>query len=123
MGHARRRPFVGTTPAGVGAHYIPVEAFEDDTNIQVIANGTVTFTVDSTVQNILYDTAAIAAVNIGPQVAESDRYVDPASAVWTNVIASGSASANAQLANEPIFALRINITAGTGSVSYHITQG
>lgn len=120
MGHARKRPIVGQTPAGTGATYIVVEAFEDDTNIQVVANGTVTFTVDSTVQNILYDATAQAAVNIGNP---EGRYVAPASAVWKNVITTGSADANAQIANEPIFALRINITAGTGSVSYHITQG
>ena len=120
MGHSRKRPIVGETPAGTGATYIVLEAFEDDTNIQVIANGTVTFTVDSTVQNILYDTAAQAAVNVSNP---NGRYVDPASAVWTNIITTGSADANVQLQNEPVFALRINITAGTGSVSYHITQG
>lgn len=122
MGHKpRNRPIVGTTPAGVGAKYIVVEQDADDYTIQVIANGTVTFTVDWTVQNILYDAAAIQAVNIRPQVAEADRYVDPASAVWNNLIATGSANANADL-DFPVFAFRINITAGTGSVTYTIMQ-
>jgi hypothetical protein len=122
MGHSRRRPITGQTAAGVGIKYIVVEAFQDDTNIQVIANGTVTFTVDTTIQNIMYDATALAAVNLS-QPEDSDRYVAPTAAVWDNVIASGSVSATVALANLPIFAVRINITAGTGSVSYHIAQG
>jgi hypothetical protein len=122
MGHnylGRNRPIVGETPAGVGATYIVVEGYEDDVNIQVIANGTVTFTVDYTLQNILYDATAIAAVNIGNA---EGRYVDPASAVWINEIASGSASTQSTMTDTPIFALRINVTAGTGSVGYVIAQ-
>ena len=122
MGHSRKRPYTGTTPVGVGITYIIVEP-EDDTNIQVIANGTVTFTVDTTIQNITYDAAALSAVNIATGL-DASRYVAPTAAVWTNAIASGSASATVALANEPIFAVRINITAGAaGSVSYHIAQG
>ena len=120
MGHTRRRPITGTTPVGVGATYIIVEASADDTNIQLIANGTVTFTVDSTLQNISYDAAAIAGWN----VSDPDRYVVPASAVWTEQQASGSVSVNTTLVNEPIFAIRIDITAGVaGSVTYTILQG
>ena len=122
MGHnllGRNRPIVGETPAGVGATYVVVEGYEDDINIQVIANGTVTFTVDWTLQNILYDAAAIAAVNIRN---DEGRYVDPASAVWINEIASGVISAQSTLTDRPIFAFRINVTAGTGSVSYTIAQ-
>lgn len=119
MGATRKRPIVGTTPAGVGITYIVVEAFEDDTDIQVVANGTVTFTVDSTLQNIMYDATAQAAVNI---YNPNGRYVAPTAAVWANEIASGSVSARVALASEPVFAIRINITAGTGSVSYSILQ-
>jgi len=122
MGHnylGRNRPIVGETPAGVGATYIVVEGYEDDVNIQVVANGTVTFTVDFTLQNILYDATAIAAVNVGNA---EGRYVDPASAVWINEIASGVISAQSTMTDTPIFALRINVTAGTGSVGYVIAQ-
>lgn len=122
MGHSRRRPFTGQTPTGVGITYIVVEAFEDDTNIQVVANGTVTFTVDTTIENIMYDAAAQAAVNLSSP-SDPDRYVAPTAAQWDNVIASGSVTANVALANVPVFAVRINITAGTGSVSYAIAQG
>ena len=121
MGRSRRRPFTGETPAGVGITYIPVEAFMSDTDVQVVAIGTVTFTVDTTLENIMYDTATQAAINMQPQ--GPGRYVDPASAVWTNLIASGAVSARAALTDAPVFAVRINITAGTGSVRYAITQG
>lgn len=124
MGHnylARNRPIVGETPAGTGATYIVVEGYEDDVNVQVTAEGTVTFTVDWTNENILYDAAARAAVNISPGGINNDRYIAPTDATWTNLITTGSADATAQT-GFPIFALRINITAGTGSVRYHITQ-
>ena len=121
MGYSRKRPIVGGTPDGVGATYIVVEAFEDTVNIQTSVIGTVTYTVDWTNQNILYDTAALAAVNLN-QPADTSRYFDPAGADWVNFIASGSADANGQL-QFPVFALRINITAGTGSVDYTVTQG
>lgn len=121
MGHVRTRmrPITGTTPAGTGITYVVVEAFEDDTQIQVIANGTVTFTVDSTLQNILYDAAAQSAVNIGNP---NDRYVAPTAAVWANEIVSGSVDAAVAI-TKLVFAIRINITAGTGSVTYTIAQG
>lgn len=122
MGYKRTRPYVGRTPDGVAETYIVIEADERPTHVQVIANGTVTFTVDYTNQNILYSTAAQAAVNVGGQTPpEQDRYVDPSSATWVNLIASGSVSADASL-DVPAFAIRINVTAGTGSVSWHITQ-
>jgi hypothetical protein len=118
---SRMRPIVGETPAGTGATYIVVEGYEDDLNIQVNAVGTVTFTVDWTNMNILYDAAARAAVNISPGGINDDRYIAPGDADWVQLIASGSADANAQT-GFPVFALRINITGGTGSVAYHIAQ-
>ena len=119
MGHSRYRPITGTTAVGVAPTYIIVEHL-DNTNIQCVANGTVTFTVDSTLQNITYDAAALAGWNVN----NSDgRYIVPASAVWTNQQASGSVSVNTSIVNEPIFAIRINITAGVaGSVTYTILQ-
>lgn len=121
MGHKRTRPYVGRTPDGIGATYIIVEADERPSNVQVTVNGTVTFTVDWTNENILYDATALAAVNLSQPAPEQDRYIDPASATWVNLISSGSADANASI-DVPVFAVRINITVGTGSVSYHITQ-
>lgn len=125
MGHTRKRPITGTTPAGTGATYIPVESFEDDTTVRVTVNGTVTFTVDSTQENILYDATALAAVNVGGGNAgnPNDRYVAPADAVWENEITSGSVDAQATITQKLVFGIRINVTAGTGSVTYHILQG
>lgn len=121
MGHSRKRPYTGTTPVGVGATYIIVETFLTDTRIHVVANGTVTFTVDSTAQNITYDAAAIAAVNV---TNDEGRYVAPTAADWDNEIASAGVDASVSIADKPIFAVRINITAGAaGSVSYTIAQG
>jgi len=122
MGHSRKRPYTGTTPDGTGATYVIVETFLDDTRIHVVANGTVTFTVDSTAQNITYDAAAQAAVNV-VQPSDPGRYVAPTAADWDNEIASGSVDASVAISDKPIFAVRINITAGTGSVSYTIAQG
>lgn len=106
----------GTTPAGVGATYIPVDRSADVTNVQVIANGTVTFTVDWTNANI-----RIGGKTGGNPVNVREGGVDAASATWENLIASGSASTSGQAAF-PIDALRIDITAGTGSVTYRIVQ-
>lgn len=118
MGHARRRPIVGRTADGVGATYIVVDG-QDDTHVQCIANGTATYTVDYTLQNILFDSAATAAVQGN---AEQDRYVAAASADWISLIASQvNVNSNASLST-PVFAIRIDITAGTGSVSFHIKQ-
>lgn len=121
MGHRRTRPIVGETATGVGITYIIVDQAADDTTVQVTAEGTVTFTVDWTNENITYDAAARAAVNISPGGINDDRYIAPADATWVNLIASGSADASAQYST-PIFAVRVNITAGTGSVKYHINQ-
>jgi archaellum component FlaF (FlaF/FlaG flagellin family) len=118
MGHRRTRPIVGETAAGVGITYIVVDQGCDDTNVQVTAEGTVTFTVDWTNENILYDATAIAAVNIAN---DADRYVAPGDATWVALITTGSADANAALTT-PVFAIRVNITAGTGTVKYHINQ-
>lgn len=122
MGHTRRRPITGRTADGVGITYIVVEPSVEDTHMQVVANGTVTFTVDSTLQNIMYDATALAAANLNSP-ADTDRYVAPTDAVWTNELASGSVTAKVSIVSEPIFALRINITAGTGSVTYTVLQG
>lgn len=120
MGHKRTRPYTGTTTAGVGANYIVVETCFDDMRIHVVANGTITFTVDSTSQNILHDATSMAAVNVGNP---DDRYVAPTAADWDNEIASGSVDASVAISAKPMFAVRINQTAGTGSVTYTIQQG
>lgn len=106
----------GTTPAGTGATYIPLDRTAEPTNVQVTVNGTVTFTVDWTVDSILMGAAGGSnPVNV------REGSVAAASATWNNLIASGSADANAQI-SYPVAALRINITGGTGSVNWKIIQ-
>jgi hypothetical protein len=112
------RPIVGTTATGTGATYIVLSRYSELTNINLVANGTVTFTVDSTIDNILWDATALTAVNL--QTNDSSMS-DPASAFWVNEVASGSVNASARIST-PIFGIRIDITAGTGSVSYQIQQ-
>ncbi len=116
MGHARKRPIAGSL-TGIGEKIIVIEAFQRPTTIQVAANGA-TLTVAYTVENVLYDAAALAAVNnSSPQ--DSDRYVDPSSATWTTITLSGGIGT----LDVPAFAVRINVTVAGGSpVQYHITQ-
>lgn len=111
----------GSTPAGTGITYIPVDRFQADLTVQADAVGTVTFTVDGTGDSILFNTATLAAANMHPI---PNWRKDPADALvnWTNIIASGSADASATTSGK-FRALRINITAGTGSVNYVINQG
>lgn len=121
MSHSRRRPIVGQTPVNtVAAKYIIVEMTERPTTIQCIANGTVTFTVATTIQNIMYDAAAQGAWNV-QQGVDTDRYVAPTAAAWDEVAATGSVDTLTDI-DTPVFAFRINQTAGTGSVTYTILQ-
>jgi hypothetical protein len=74
--------------------------------------------VDFTGDNILYDTTALAAANLFPN---HPARITPASAKWSNLVASGSTD-SAFNSNFRMQALRINITAGTGSVAFTINQ-
>jgi hypothetical protein len=111
------RPIVGSTAAGVGIKYIPVDRYNDDLSIQCDAIGTVTFTVDWTNDNIYYNTAAQSAINLQPR----EGLKDPTAAIWGNLIASGSVDVSGT-AGFPVNFLRINITVGAGSVNYVINQ-
>ncbi len=113
------RPIVGTTPTGTGITYIVMNKYDSRSNIQVVANGTVTFTVDTTLDTIHFDDET-DPVPVNFQNLSAD-HVAPASAEWINLVASGSADAQSQI-NYPIAAVRLNITAGTGSVTYRIQQ-
>lgn len=120
MGHSRKRPITGQTVAGVAIKYVIVEMNDRPTTIQCIANGTITFTVATTIQNIMYDATALAAANLNSP-ADDDRYVAPTDAVWTEIEASGIVTTLTSV-DTPVFAFRINQTAGTGSVTYTILQ-
>jgi hypothetical protein len=115
--HIRSRPIVGSV-TGTGEKIVVVEQNQDDTIVQIDVNGG-TATVEYTLENVMYDAAALKAVNLSHSQ-ETDRYVDPASATWTAV----TVTAGIGTITGPIFAVRINVTvAGTPSVQYHIAQG
>lgn len=109
------RVITGQTEDGVGATYIPINRYAENTTIHVIANGTVTFTVDQTLDNIVR-----AAAN--PTDISAARAVAPADAEWRELIASGSDDDEYGPAELEAYAIRINITAGTGSVGFRIAQ-
>lgn len=108
------RTNTGTTAAGIGATYIPINRYVDSTSIQLTVSGTVTFTVDYTLDNIRPGAAASAVNAPGNGVAA-------ASATWETLVSSGSVGTVASL-DVPVDSLRINITAGTGTVSWRIIQ-
>jgi hypothetical protein len=107
------RPIRISTPAGTGATYVPIDRTCPNITVQAVVTGTVTFTVDYTGDNIIR-----AAANPYDQ---SEDLVAAASAAWTNLIASGSSNTSYNGALNAT-ALRVNITAGTGSVRLIITQ-
>ena len=119
MGHGYARPIVGTTPTGTGAHYIILNRYAGDVRIETSVNGTVTdYDVDYTLDNITFDATALAAINLQPNA----ERVDPTAATWIATAINASAGADAEEFSRPVFALRVNIIAGTGSVTYRILQ-
>lgn len=116
MGAAlRNRVIRGQTPAGTGATYIPIDRYIDNIDAAFTANGTVTFTVDYTLDNIVRSQAS------SYDVVGNDDLIAPGSADWRNLIASGTVDVTFQ-GKRAAYALRINITAGTGSVSFLVAQ-
>jgi hypothetical protein len=102
-----------TTPAGTGATYVPIDRFPVKAVVQAIAVGTVTFTVDYTNDQIIR--------GLTNPYDKSEDIVTAANANWTNLIASASAS-GAFRGDLQAYALRVNITAGTGSVLLIVNQ-
>jgi len=108
-----QRVIVKDTVAGVGVTYIPINRYAQNITIQCVPNGAATFAVDYTTDNVIrgvanpYDT--------------SEGLTAPASANWTNLIASG-AVAVAFNGSVSAYCLRINQTVGAGNVSVHISQ-
>jgi len=100
------RPIVVTTPVGIGITYIPVNRYSQYTTAQCNLLAAGTFQVDYTLDDIVrpvtnpYDTSATEGAGTAP-----------ASAMWSQFIASGTASTQGNLSVQ-IRALRVNITAG-----------
>jgi hypothetical protein len=108
-----QRVIVVETVAGVGVTYIPINRYSPNITVQATPNGAATFTVDYTLDNIIrgaanpYDT--------------SEGLVAAASAIWSNLIASGAVAA-VFTGSLSAYALRVNQTAGAGNVSIRISQ-
>lgn len=102
------------TPAGTGETYIPIDRYSPAITIQCDAIGTITFTVDYTLDDVVRGQANSYDVN-------NENIVAPASAQWTNLIASGSADVayNGSLSAR---CLRVNRTVGTGQVRIRVSQ-
>lgn len=119
MSHGYSRPIVGTTATGTGATYIILDRYQEKVRIETSVNGTVTdYDVDFTLDNIMFDAVGLTAVNLQPI---GDR-VAPASAVWVATAINAAAGTDSDEFTRPVFGLRVNIIAGTGSVTYRILQ-
>ena len=120
MGQQYARPIVGTTPTGTGETYIILNRYAEKVRIETSVIGTVTdYDVDFTLDNITFDTATLAnAINLQPI---GDR-VSPTAAVWVATAINASAGTDSDEFTRPVFGLRVNIIAGTGSVKYRILQ-
>jgi hypothetical protein len=119
MGHGYARPIVGTTPTGVGIHYIILNRYAENVRIETSVNGTVTdYDVDWTIDNIMFDATALKAVNLQPNA----ERVAPTDATWIVTTINAASGSDALEFSRPVFALRVNLIAGTGSVTYRILQ-
>lgn len=117
MPHGSRNRTYSGRVLGTGEAIVVVESFQRPSTVQIDLNGG-TATVEYTLQNVLYDAAALAAVNINTPE-DTGRYVDPAAADWTAV----TITAGIGTLDIPVFAIRINATgAGTPGIDYHIAQ-
>ena len=115
MGHQGQRVITVTTAAGVGATYIPISRSYEQLNISTTVSGTATYTVDRTLDNIVRSQANSYDVH-------GETLTAPASAEWLNVIAS-QVNVAANFSGEVGgYALRVDITAGTGTVTIRILQ-
>lgn len=112
MSQQYSRPIVGTTAAGAGATYVVLNRYAEKTSIQITVNGTVSdYDVDTTMNNIL---------SAAPNAPEGG--VAAASATWLPTSLNAESASGGLDLTVPVFALRINLITGTGSLSYRILQ-
>lgn len=115
------RPIFGTTAAGTGATYVILNRYTENTRIQTSVNGTVSdYDVDFTIDNITANAGLLASAQF--QYGGVGDRVLPASATWIATDLNAESAAGALDITTPVFALRILINAGTGSVTYRILQ-
>ena len=118
MGFSYSRPIRRQLAAGANTIVIPLNRHASRTHVQVVLTGANTFSIDSTQDTVLWDQSVIDnAVNLQPR----DALADPASAVWAEEQASGSATSLLKL-NSPVAAIRIVKTTGAGTAEIRVQQ-
>lgn len=119
MGHGYARPVSASVVAGANTVVIPLNRYASRSHIQVALTGANTFSIDSTLDNILWNTATLAsAVNLQPN---SPDDADPTTAAWVEEQASGTADVTLKL-NSPIAAIRVVKTVGAGTAEVRVQQ-
>lgn len=118
MGHSVARPVIVDVPANAITINIPVNRHASRTTFQIDLTGANTFSVESTLDTILWSDAALVAVNLQPRGGD---VVDPSDAAWVEELASASVDAQFQL-NSPVAALRVIKTVGAGTAKVRIQQ-
>ncbi len=118
MSNSTARPVVVSIPAGAITKDIPLNRHADRTTIGVAITGANTYSIDSTLDTVLWDTVALKAVNLQPRTGD---VVDTGSANWVEELASGSVTASLTL-NAPVAAIRIVKSGGAGTAEVRIQQ-
>ena len=113
------RPVTSSVAAGANTVYIPLNRYSNRSHIQVALTGANTFSIESTLDTILWDAASLAG-NANLQNRQ-DGYAAPASAAWVEEQASGTASVTLKL-DSPVAAIRIVKTVGAGTAAVRIQQ-
>jgi hypothetical protein len=119
MGYAYARPISSSVPAGAATVVIPLNRYAARSHIQVAITGANTFSIDSTLDTVLWDQSVIdGAANLQPR---GDDVADPSTAAWVEEQASGSASVTLKL-NSPVAAIRIVKSVGAGTAEVRVQQ-
>lgn len=118
MSHSTARPIVVNIIAGAVTKNIPLNRHASRTRIDVVLTGANTFSIDETLDTILWDATALTAINLQPRTGD---VTDPTTANWVEVQASAAASSTLVL-NSPVAAIRIVKSLGAGTAEVRIQQ-
>jgi len=120
MGRSYARPVNASVVAGANTVNIPLDRYANRTHIQVILTGANTFSIDSTLDSILFSTAVLAsAVNLQPN---NPARQDPSTANWSEELPSAVDTPADVHLNAPVAAIRIVKSAGAGTAEVRVQQ-
>jgi hypothetical protein len=94
---------IKVSQTGEGSKVIPLDRFRDSTTLQVVVEGTVTWNLKWTADNVYRDAAPY-------------QWNDPLGGAF-----GSSANGNSHL-TYPVMALQLNVTAGTGTAALTVLQ-